>query len=173
VVAILCNSAHVSHGFLRSLAAQTHSNYPLFDVDNASKDSTLEMRRGSTGSRSRVIAYPDDLGVAAGNNPICRALKAGVKLVDPHDAKLLRNVGYLAGGEDSAFSTFHGTGNRIFSLLKYFGVLAALPWLVVRQAIWVSKLTMGKRDKAWYKRKNDAFGKAFQMDRSPRPRSMP
>lgn len=292
VVTITYNSADVLPGFLRSMAEQTHENYLLFAVDNASKDSTLEMLRASTDSRLRVIANPDNRGVAAGNNqgiraaieagcsavlllnndtefeaalfekldnglalhgagmtcpkimffdeqqriwaaggmfrplmgyltyhagegeidkgqydqtrtvtyvPTCcvlikkevfdivglmderyfvyaddvdfmyRALKSGVKLVYLHDAKLLHKVGHLTGGESSPFSTFYGTRNRIFFLLKHFGILLTVPWLIVRQVIWISKLLTGQEDRAWYKQKNNAFMKALQMDRSPQP----
>jgi len=109
----------------------------------------------------RYFVYADDVDF------MYRALRSGVKLVYLHDAKLLHKVGYLTGGEDSAFSTFYGTRNRIFFLLKHFGVLPTLPWLVVRQAQWLSKLATGKKDRAWYRRKNDALVKAFRMDRSP------
>jgi GT2 family glycosyltransferase len=78
VVTVTYNSAEVLRDFLHCLAAQTHRRYVLFAVDNASKDSTMRILRECVDERLRIVANPDNRGVAAGNNQGIRAaLEAG------------------------------------------------------------------------------------------------
>ncbi len=68
VVTVTYNSAAVLPDFLRCLSAQTHGNFLLFAVDNASADDSVQILRGYDDSRLHIIANPDNRGVAAGNN---------------------------------------------------------------------------------------------------------
>jgi hypothetical protein len=78
VVTVTYNSAEVLPDFLRCLFAQTHHNFILFAIDNASKDDTINILHRCTDRRLTVIANPDNCGVAAGNNQGIRAaLEAG------------------------------------------------------------------------------------------------
>lgn len=286
VVTVTYNSAAVLPDFLRCMGEQTHREFLLFAVDNASKDDTLRILRHCADERVRVIANLDNRGVAAGNNqgiraaleagcasvllinndtefdgaliaqldeglgahrvgmtcpkmmyydeperiwaaggafrpwrgyrnihfgedeidrgqcdrarlvtyvPTCcvlirkevfakigmmderyfvyvddvdfmyRAMKAGVKLMYLPEAKLLHRVGRLTGGEDSPFAIRYGTRNRVFFLLKHFGLVRTLPWLVVCQVVWFAALVSGKKEMDWYKLKNEAFRLGLEM----------
>lgn len=82
VVTVTYNSADVLPAFLECMRAQSHRNYILFAVDNASKDDTTRVLRTWTDERIRVISNPDNRGVAAGNNQGIRAaLEAGCQSV--------------------------------------------------------------------------------------------
>jgi GT2 family glycosyltransferase len=73
VVTVTYNSAGVLLDFLRCMAAQTHREYILFAVDNASQDDTLSILRGCSDNRIRIIANSENRGVAEGNNQGIRA----------------------------------------------------------------------------------------------------
>lgn len=78
VVTVTYNSAAVLPDFLRCMSEQTHQNFVLFVVDNASKDDTMSVLRGCSDTRLTVIANSDNRGVAAANNQgICASLEAG------------------------------------------------------------------------------------------------
>ena len=78
VVTVTYNSAEVLPEFLRSLAAQTHTDFLLFAVDNASQDATLDLLKQWSDPRLRILANPDNRGIAEGNNQgISAALDAG------------------------------------------------------------------------------------------------
>lgn len=82
IVTVTYNSASVLPAFLRSVMAQTHDQFILFAVDNASKDNTLDLLRACEDPRLQIIANPDNRGVAAGNNQgIVAALDAGCSSV--------------------------------------------------------------------------------------------
>jgi GT2 family glycosyltransferase len=82
VVTVTYNSAKVLSDFLRCTSAQTYQNILIYAVDNASQDSTLELLRACDDSRLKVIANPDNRGVAEGNNQgIQAALEDGCGLV--------------------------------------------------------------------------------------------
>lgn len=82
VVTVTYNSEEVLPDFLRCMAVQTHREYILFVVDNASKDCTVGILRDCRDQRLRVVVNPDNLGVAAGNNQGIRAaLGAGCRSV--------------------------------------------------------------------------------------------
>ena len=60
------------------MAEQSHSDFLLFAVDNASSDGSLDILRKLDDPRLRIIANAHNLGVAAGNNQGIRAaLEAG------------------------------------------------------------------------------------------------
>lgn len=82
VVTVTYNSAAVLPDFLRCMANQTHREFLLFAVDNASRDDTRRMLRECADPRLRIIANPDNNGVARGNNQGIRAaLDAGCSSV--------------------------------------------------------------------------------------------
>lgn len=82
VVTVTYNSAKVLSDFLRCTSAQTYQNILIYAVDNASQDSTVELLRACDDSRLKVIANPDNRGVAKGNNQgIQAALDDGCGLV--------------------------------------------------------------------------------------------
>jgi GT2 family glycosyltransferase len=77
VVTVTYNSRHVIDGFLTSLLRQTHDDFILYLVDNASNDGTLN-RVGEYGDpRIKVIANQKNTGAAEGNNQGIRAALAG------------------------------------------------------------------------------------------------
>jgi GT2 family glycosyltransferase len=86
IVTVTYNSAEVLPDFLRSLWSQTHHNFVLYAVDNASKDSTLEQLRAEQDQRLKIKAGSSNLGVAEGNNVGIR-----VALEEGCDAVLLIN----------------------------------------------------------------------------------
>jgi GT2 family glycosyltransferase len=107
----------------------------------------------------RYFVYADDMDF------MYRVMKAGLHLVYLPNATLLHKVGRLTGGETSPFSIRYGTRNRIFFLLKHFGLLRTLPWAAVCQVYWALQYLTRKRDAGWYKLKQDAFKEAFRMPR--------
>ena len=286
VVTVTYNSADVLADFLRCMFAQTHREFTLFAVDNASKDDTLRILRECPDDRLKMIANPDNRGVAAGNNqgihaaldagcrsvllinndtefgsaliaqldegltahhvdmtcpkmmyyddpqriwaaggtfqprlgyrtihlgereidhgqydsaqlvtyvPTCcvliknevfqnigfmderyfvyaddtdfmyRAMKAGIKLMYLPEAKLLHKVGSLSGGEESPFAIQYGTRNRMFFLLKHFGVAYALPWMFARQLYYFLKFLIRRKSVHWLVLKEKSLWQAFGM----------
>jgi GT2 family glycosyltransferase len=82
VVTVTYNSAEVLPDFLCCLWAQTHTDFLLFAVDNASRDKTIELLQLCDDKRLTIIANSDNRGVAEGNNQgICEALEAGCSSV--------------------------------------------------------------------------------------------
>jgi GT2 family glycosyltransferase len=82
VVTVTFNSADVLPDFLRCLFTQTHSDFLLFAIDNASRDKTVDLLRACDDSRLTIVANSDNRGVAEGNNQgIRRALDAGCSSV--------------------------------------------------------------------------------------------
>lgn len=77
VVTVTYNSGEVIAAFMESLARQTHQDYVLYVVDNASGDSTLEQLRPYQDELPMVVIdNKKNIGVAAGNNQgIKRALE--------------------------------------------------------------------------------------------------
>jgi len=69
VVTVTYNSSDVITGFMESLVGQTHQDYALYVVDNASVDDTLQKLIPYTHQLSMVIIENQkNIGVAAGNN---------------------------------------------------------------------------------------------------------
>lgn len=68
VVTVTYNSAAVIDGFMQSALQQTHADFILYIVDNASKDATLRRLENFIDPRIRIIANSENLGVAEGNN---------------------------------------------------------------------------------------------------------
>ena len=78
VVTVTYNSGQVIAEFLRCLLAQTHRQFVLYVVDNASRDHTLELVRGFADVRVVVLESAQNLGFAAGVNlGIRAALESG------------------------------------------------------------------------------------------------
>lgn len=80
IVTVTFNSEPVIEEFLDSIAIQTHSDYLMYVVDNASKDKSVGLVRERMGNDPRciVIANERNLGIAVGNNiGIERALADG------------------------------------------------------------------------------------------------
>lgn len=78
VVTVTYNSGAVLRDFLRCMAVQTHSEFLLFAVDNASKDDTVRILSECSDVRLRIIANGDNRGFAEGSNQGIRAaLDAG------------------------------------------------------------------------------------------------
>lgn len=73
VVTVTYNSGRVIDDFMRSLLAQSYSNFLFYAVDNASSDKTLQQIGAYRDSRIRVIANPDNRGIAEANNQGIRA----------------------------------------------------------------------------------------------------
>lgn|ERR1700728_2678225 len=76
VVTVTYNSGPVLQEFFDSLAKQTHRNFVLYMVDNASKDDTLDRTNRRTDVHVVIIANSENLGVAEGNNQGIRAALA-------------------------------------------------------------------------------------------------
>jgi GT2 family glycosyltransferase len=81
VVTVLYQSAPMLPEFFASLAAQTHRDFQLFAVDNASTDDSLALC-SALGGQCAVIANEENDGVAAANNQgIAAALADGCEYV--------------------------------------------------------------------------------------------
>ena len=72
VVTVTYNSGKVIDEFLKSLLAQTHANFILYAVDNASSDDTLTRFSAFLDSRIVVLPNRQNLGFAAGTNQVSR-----------------------------------------------------------------------------------------------------
>jgi len=82
VVTITYNSGRVIRDFMHSLLAQTHRNFILYAVDNASSDDTVRQIAAYADSRVRLIVNDDNRGFAGANNQgIGEALADGCELV--------------------------------------------------------------------------------------------
>jgi GT2 family glycosyltransferase len=75
-VTVTYNSGEVIEGFLRSLLAQTHGDFILYVVDNASRDDTLGRVARCHDPRIVVIANTTNAGIAEANNQGIRAALA-------------------------------------------------------------------------------------------------
>ncbi len=94
IVTVTFNSEQVLEDFLRSLKAQTYSDYVLYVVDNASTDKTRSLLAGGMPAGSVVIENAHNAGFAGGTNQgIRRALADGC------DAVLLLNNDVVLDGE--------------------------------------------------------------------------
>jgi GT2 family glycosyltransferase len=78
VVTVTFNSAAIIREFMDSVLRQTHTEFTLFVVDNASTDDTLKLVSTYQDSRIILIQNEINVGVAEGNNDGIRAaLKKG------------------------------------------------------------------------------------------------
>jgi GT2 family glycosyltransferase len=68
IVTVTYNSGSVLRAFLQCCLVQSHRDFILYVVDNASADDTLAVLRDFEDSRIRLIANTANLGVAEGNN---------------------------------------------------------------------------------------------------------
>jgi GT2 family glycosyltransferase len=154
VVTVTYNSAGVLPDFLRCMAAQSHRDFLLFAVDNASKDDTLRLLGEWNDERLRVIANPDNRGVAGGNNQgILAALEAGCASILLLNNDTTFDPGLIAG-LDAGLSAhaadmtcpkimFYDEPNRIWAAGGTFQ-----PWLGYRS----THFGEGKTDRGQYDR---------------------
>ena len=78
LVTITYNSADVLRSFLDCVWEQTHSNFILYVIDNASADVTLSMLENEKDSRLQVVKNAKNFGVAMANNQgISQAISDG------------------------------------------------------------------------------------------------
>jgi GT2 family glycosyltransferase len=68
VVTVTYNSSKVIEDFMASILEQTHSNFILYVIDNASSDDTLEALSKYDDQRIVIIKNKDNLGISIGNN---------------------------------------------------------------------------------------------------------
>jgi len=68
VVTVTFNSGSVICGFMDSILKQTHSQFTLYIVDNASSDGTLQLISEYNDPRVVLIRNPNNVGVGEGNN---------------------------------------------------------------------------------------------------------
>lgn len=68
VVTVTYNSGEVIDDFMQSMLSQSHENFILYVVDNASTDNTLERLKNYNDTRIVIIPNGTNVGVAAGNN---------------------------------------------------------------------------------------------------------
>lgn len=106
---------------------------------------------------ARYFVYVDDVDF------MFRAMKAGKRLVYVPHLKLLHKVGGLTGGEESSFAIHYGTRNRLFFLLKSFGLVRSVPWMIVCQAGWLGLLVSRKKKAGWFRLKQEAFRSSLKM----------
>jgi GT2 family glycosyltransferase len=76
VVTVTYNSGRVLGQFLNSVVEQTHCDFLLYAVDNASHDSTLEQLHAWGDARIRVIPNAVNVGIAEADNEGIRAALA-------------------------------------------------------------------------------------------------
>jgi len=106
VVTVTFNSATVLDDFMTSMLAQSHLNFVLYVVDNASTDRSLEVLAAYPDPRVVLIANPENRGVAEGNNQgIDQALKDGCD-----DVLLLNNDTRFSS---ELFATMLAAGKRL------------------------------------------------------------
>ena len=73
VVTVTFNSALVIRGFIESLLKQTHANFILYVIDNASSDTTLQYLAEYQDHRIVIVRNSTNVGAAEGNNIGIRA----------------------------------------------------------------------------------------------------
>jgi GT2 family glycosyltransferase len=82
VVTVTFNSASVISGFMDSILKQTHSQFTLYIVDNASSDRTLQLISQYSEPRVVLVRNLNNVGVGEGNNiGIKSALRDGCATV--------------------------------------------------------------------------------------------
>lgn len=82
IVTVTYNSGGVICGFLTSVVKQAYASLVLYVIDNASTDDTLNLIAEHGQGNVRVIANPDNRGIAEANNQgIHAALAEGCDLV--------------------------------------------------------------------------------------------
>lgn len=82
VVTVTYNSGLVIADFLRCVFAQSHAEFLLFAIDNASSDKTVELMSEWSDERLKVITNHKNVGIAEGDNQgIRQALDAGCSTI--------------------------------------------------------------------------------------------
>jgi GT2 family glycosyltransferase len=107
----------------------------------------------------RYFVYWDDVDF------MYRAMKAGIYLMYLPEARLLHKVGRLTGGEDSPFAQRYCTRNRVYFILKYFGIIPAIPILALYQMYFVGGLLGRKFNLRIFWLKQKAFLEGLVMGR--------
>ncbi|RYE38977.1 MAG: glycosyltransferase, partial [Hyphomicrobiales bacterium] len=78
VVTVTYNSAKVLPDFFESTNRQIGCEFHLYVIDNASRDESVALSRTLAHCATTIIANPDNVGVAEGNNQgIRKALEDG------------------------------------------------------------------------------------------------
>jgi GT2 family glycosyltransferase len=94
-----------------------------------------------------------------------RAKRGGVRLLYLPDAILLHKVGSLTGGGDAntPFAIRFGTRNSFYFMLKHFGLIITLPWIVLSQIVWTLKLVLRNKQRPWFVMKQRALRESLGM----------
>jgi GT2 family glycosyltransferase len=106
---------------------------------------------------SEFFVYMDDVDF------MYRAKIAGVRLVYIPSARLLHKVGRLTGGPESPFTVRYCTRNRVYFLLRHFGLLRSLPMLLMMQAYYIVGLIIGRYSFGVYMLKQKATIEGSRM----------
>ena len=114
----------------------------------------------------RYFVYVDDVDF------MYRALNLGIRLMYIPEAKLLHKVGSLTGGVESPFAARFCTRNRVYFLLRHFGILRALPILVLYQAHFIAGLLYGRFNLSSLAIKEKATWEGFTMWKNSHPHAM-
>ena len=78
IVTVTYNSTAVLSPFLECIWKQSHQNFVLYIIDNASTDSTLQILEKKQDSRLKIIKNKSNFGVAKANNQgIKKAIEDG------------------------------------------------------------------------------------------------
>jgi len=75
IVVVNFNRCDLLQACLRSVAAQTFTDFEVIVVDNGSTDSSMEFLRGREGPRFAVVGLPENRGFAGGCNAGIRVAK--------------------------------------------------------------------------------------------------
>jgi|SRR6185437_11754677 len=113
----------------------------------------------------RYFVYVDDVDF------MYRAMRSGLKLRYLPEATLLHKVGRLTGGGNSPFATRFGTRNRLFFLLKHFGLLPTVPWMIFCEVIWFFRSLVRRDGIRWFYAKHLALRESLHMWTSSRQSS--
>jgi GT2 family glycosyltransferase len=151
-VTVTFNSGSVLPQFLNCTFRQTHRDFILFAVDNASKDNSVAILRETTDKRLRLIANSENQGVAEGNNQGIRAA-----LADGCDTILLINndtefsevlfARLYAGLEDHKCNM---TTGKIFYFEPSDVIWCAGGWLDRKRFFGAFHYGMGEKDSGRY-----------------------
>jgi len=109
---------------------------------------------------ARYFVYVDDVDF------MYRAMKKGVKLIYLPGNVMYHKVGGLTGGQESTFSIRFNTRNRVYFLIKHFGLLRSLPVLLFYQAIFAVRFLTGRLSRREYGIKQKAVIEGISFGRS-------
>ncbi|MBZ5489504.1 MAG: glycosyltransferase family 2 protein [Acidobacteriia bacterium] len=106
---------------------------------------------------AKYFVYMDDVDF------MFRAHRVGAKLMYLPECKLLHKVSSLAGGKHSTVEIRYCTRNRVYFLIKSFGFLKALPWLLLYEAYLCARLVVLRDNIGMFKFKQQAFFNGLSM----------